>query len=798
MEGPVPPVEASSYAPSSREGVGRGTELSLRELPRAFRRRWLLFVQVVGGVIAVVMLATLLLPPSYESEASVRVRSDRSGLGGGLASSGAEALEEAVPMAGALSLPGLDGADVPTEIGVLGSRRILEAVIDSLDLHVGLSRPWREFRTDVLRVIEAGEDSPRGIYSLRWEGDGSYYTVSASGTREPVALPDRVEIGQPFRIGPMVFALEPELAEDPPRLVRFQVEPFRQVVRSIRRDIRIERDDTGSRLIVVQYRHRDPNLAQAMVNGIVANFMDYSLSLSTSDSRREAEILAEQVELYAGRLQEVETRLQLYQEQERIIAPEEQAIEQVRRMAQVQVATDAMEVEREALAELLRSVSEEAANEEGRGAAYRRLATFPSFITNNSVQQLLTTLTTLENERSALLVRRTETNQDVRRIQERIEEVEQQLFTLATDYLEGLDTHLASSRQTLGRFGLEAEELPAVELAYARLVRERRLLSEIYLTLHARMAEARVQEAIDDAQVRVVDLGVVEDRPVFPRPAISLVLSTLLGLMLGTFTVVAVETTTPYARSRREAEEAVGAPALGAIPPLPGRRRGRTQEALVTRSDPWHAASEGFRGLALTLLARDEAVRAVVVTSPGREEGRTTVAANLATALAQQGRRVALVDGDLRAGSLHEIFHVSAQPGWASAVVAGTPTDEVVREVEFGGRNGRLDILPGGVVSSHPVEILMSDNVRAFLEGLRARYDVVVFDTPSMEDGHDAAVLAGLSDGVLLVSRSGRTRKVDLAETAEVLRRARAKVLGVVLVGAESETKARRVKRGKA
>jgi polysaccharide biosynthesis transport protein len=796
MEGPVPPAEASFHASHPSRGE-RGSELSLRELPRAFRRRWLLFVQVVGGVIAVVMLVTLLLPPSYESEASVRVRSDRPSLGEGLAGGGAEALGDALPMAGAFSLPGLEGADVPTEIGVLGSRRILEAVIDSLSLHVELSRPWREFRTDVLRVIEAGEDAPRGIYSLRLAGDGSY-TVSARGTDDPVALPERVEIGQPFRVGPMLLLLEPDLAGDPPSLVRFRVQPFRRVVRSIRREIQIERDDTGSRLIVIQYRHKDPRLAQAMVNGIVDFFMDYSLSVSTSDSRREARILAEQVEWYAERLGDVESRLQRYQEQERIIAPDEQALQQVRRMAQIRVATDAMEVEREALADLLRSVSEAAGDDGARGAAYRRLATFPSFIANNAVQQLLTTLTNLENERSALLVRRMEGNLDVRRVQERIGEVERQIFTLATDYLESLDTHLVSSRETLGRFGAEAAELPAVELAYARLVRERRLISEIYLTLHARMVEAQVQEAIDDARVRVVDLGVVEDRPVFPRPGISLLLSTLLGLMLGTFAVVAVETTTPFARSRAEAEEAAGAPVLGVISPLPGQHRGKPMNPLVTRSDPWHAASEGFRGLALTLLAREPAPRMVVVASPGREEGRTTVAANLATALAQQGRRVALLDGDLRAGTLHGLFHLTAQPGWASAVVAGAPIEDVVREAEFGGQEGRLDILPGGVTSSHPVEILVSDRVRTFLAGLRERYDVVVIDTPSLEDGYDAAVLAGLADGVLLVSRSGETRKVELAEAANALRRARGKVLGVVLMGADPEAKGGRFSRTRA
>jgi Mrp family chromosome partitioning ATPase len=154
------------------------------------------------------------------------------------------------------------------------------------------------------------------------------------------------------------------------------------------------------------------------------------------------------------------------------------------------------------------------------------------------------------------------------------------------------------------------------------------------------------------------------------------------------------------------------------------------------------------------------------------------------------------LDGDLRSGNVHEIFRVSAQPGWASAVVAGSSVDESVREVDLGGTaGGSLHVLPGGVVSSHPVEILMSDRFPAFLADLRERYDLVVIDTPSLADGHEAAVLAGHADGVLLVSRSDRTRKQALADAAHAVRRARGKVLGVVLTDVKAGARLGRVTR---
>lgn len=787
--------------PSERPPAG-GSELNLRELPDVLRRRGTLFAGTLVGVVGLVMLATLLLTPVYESASSVRVRSS-DGAAGGLASGMMSRLEEALPMGG-MALPSMGETDVETEMGVLASRLIMETVADSLSLHVGLSRPWREYRTSVLRVLDgAGVDAPRGTYTLSLQSDGSY-TASARGTREVVALPDRVVIGEPFDVGPMRFMLEPALAHDSPSRVRFQVRPFRRVVRKMRKDIKIEREAAGSRLIEVSYRHPDPYIGQAVVNRIVDDFMEYSFAMSKVDSRREVGVLTEQVADVARRLAEAEHRLQAYQEEKRIIAPEEQAEAVVGRIAELQVVHDAMEVERAALTEFLREVvSREVA--EGGETPYRQLATFPSFLTNGAVQSLLQTLTHYENQRAELRARRTDENIDVRTLQSRIREIEQQLFDVTTDYLRGLDTQIASSGATLARFGSELEDLPAVELEYARLTRERRLLSEVYLLLQARLTDARVQEEIDDARARVVDVGVIEDRPAFPRPAISLVLSTMLGLMAGLFAVVVAETTNPYARSRRETEEAAGAPVIASIPSFDRRKgerrtfgRGGSGWSLgrrkadrrglgpILRTDPWHPASESCRALALTLLAADEAPRMLVVTSPAGKEGRSAVAANLALALAEQGLRTALVDADLQSGSLAAAFDVPAQPGWPRAALGGGSFEDAVREVASdaaieGGARTPLHLFPAGVLSAHPLGVLTSGKVRAFLEDLRERYDVVVIDAPPLEDGHAAVVLAEQSDGVILVARAGRTTREAIAEAADRLRQSRAELRGIVL-----------------
>lgn len=733
------------------------------------------------------MAVTFAITPVYEGEASLRVQSDRAdsmmGRLGGMMGD----VDDAIPMG--LGLPSLGGeSDVQTQIGILGSRRILEWVADSLALHVSLARPWREFRSDVLHVLEAGPEAPRGTYVLRRQRDGTY-RASAWLTPESVELPKSVRIGEPFRIGPMALVLEPALADDPPRTVWFQVQPFRRMVRKLRREVRIQREDSGSRLVEIRYRHPDPALARAFVNGVVDRFMEYSEEFNKMDSGREVEILTDQLARYTAELAAAEDRLQAFQESRRIIHPEEQAIAQVERIAEVMVARDAMHVEREALAALLGDVDTRAARASASSSEspYRHLATFPSFITNDAVQELLRNLTALENTRSELLVRRTEENIDVRMVQARVREVEEQIHTMATDYLGSLEIQLASANAALDRFGIEVEAMPAVEIEYARRHRDRRLLSEIYLHLQARLTEARIQETIDDARVRVVDLGVIEDRPAFPRPAISMALALVLGLMVGLFGVVATEATSPYTRTRDEAADAADAAVLAVIPRIEegrfglGGRKGRRPLGVVARDDPWHPASEAFRALALSLLAGDPPPRVLLVASARQGEGRTTVAANLAAAFAQQGMNTALLDADLRAGSLHTLFGLPRRPGWVASAIIGGPDGDGSQKVEVGGAGGSVTVFPAGEAGTHPLEILASPRLKGFLTRLRDGYDVLVVDVPSLEAGHDAAVLAPLADAVLLVALQDRTRKDALAEAANRIRRADGPVAGVVL-----------------
>jgi capsular exopolysaccharide synthesis family protein len=161
-------------------------------------------------------------------------------------------------------------------------------------------------------------------------------------------------------------------------------------------------------------------------------------------------------------------------------------------------------------------------------------------------------------------------------------------------------------------------------------------------------------------------------------------------------------------------------------------------------------------------------------------DGKSTSAANLAITLAQQGQRVLLVDADLRRGLLNNLFDLPRDPGLSNVLLAGTPIETAVRDVDLGA-GGSFSFLGTGTLPPNPAELLGSEKMRVLIAELEQRYDAILFDSPPLNLVTDAALLGTACDGVVIVSRAGVTTATGLAYAIDQLRAVRAPVLGAVL-----------------
>jgi capsular exopolysaccharide synthesis family protein len=186
---------------------------------------------------------------------------------------------------------------------------------------------------------------------------------------------------------------------------------------------------------------------------------------------------------------------------------------------------------------------------------------------------------------------------------------------------------------------------------------------------------------------------------------------------------------------------------------------------------------EAFRTLRTNLLLRAaHGERRFVVTSARPREGKTTVATNLAATLAAAGRRVLLVDADLRRPQVHRVFGVPQWPGLAEVLRGRCAAAAVTRPVL-----DRLSVVPSGELPSDPQELLLSDRLGEALAEWAAGFDAVVMDTPPVLAVADTTLVAPLADGVVLVLRYGQVTEAEARQARERLESARARVVGCVL-----------------
>lgn len=218
---------------------------------------------------------------------------------------------------------------------------------------------------------------------------------------------------------------------------------------------------------------------------------------------------------------------------------------------------------------------------------------------------------------------------------------------------------------------------------------------------------------------------------------------------------------------------------------LKGREKSKQSISLVTHYNPQEVISEQYRLIRTNILfsSIDKEIKSIIVTSPEPSDGKSTTAANLAVVLAQQGKRVILVDSDLRRPSLHYSFRVSNLVGLTNVLRKEELLLDAIAQTDV----SNLEVLTSGDIPPNPSELLNTKAMEHLMKELKAMYDFVVYDTPPLIAVTDAQIIANRCDGVVMVVASGKTHKQSALRAKEMLETAKAKILGVVLNGTETK-----------
>lgn len=358
--------------------------------------------------------------------------------------------------------------------------------------------------------------------------------------------------------------------------------------------------------------------------------------------------------------------------------------------------------------------------------------------------------------------------------------------------LNKLDAQIAAQQAVVGNLQLALETNRAKAEEYSRnIVLEEELLSEresvfaMLASAQQKLEEFRVAGADDGYKFERIQTP-TEGEQVEPSPILVLGLGSVIGILAGFGIAYLVDIADKTFRSPHEIIRTLNLPLIGHIPVIrPSKRALVANSAMhpvnATFHNPKSQAAEAFRAVrtAIYFSTQGQKHQVIQVTSPTPGDGKSTLASNLAVTIAQSGKRVLLVDADMRRPSIHKLYGIDDAPGFSDVLVEQVELEDAIRPSEV----EDLDVLPCGNKPVQPSELLTSYRLPEVIQQVREMYDFVIIDTPPVLVVTDPCPVAANVDGVICAMRIKKNVRVSAERMVEILRSVNANIVGMVVNG---------------
>lgn len=755
--------------------------MTLLDYWRAIRKRlWL----VIGIMVLITTLTAIYMarrPNIYQAKATVQVD-----------------LEQANPdlLTGdkKLNVSNPDPAYFNTQLQLLNSETLLRRVVKEMSLDSNKefqqakaessTSAWRSF----LRAIGlASEDKKKEEKTI-----GDVSTTASSS----IASGD--EIAEAIRLAPYVEIIRKNLS----------VEPIRESRATVK----------DTRLIEVSFKHTNPELAAAVVNGIAEVFTRQNQEKRTGTSKKTNDFLDERIAELQAQNKQDELKLAELKKKSEILEFDKEttlALESLQILNKQLLDAENNRKNAEAQYNAVRNSPEQL-----RSLAEADIIRFTTERENamqNLRNEVLKQITQLRAERVRILQDYTENSPEVQEIDKRIEtlnkglqdaqaKMEQDLRdfrerttqtildNLRTKYIQAKNQE-DKIRATFNRQKSEAQGQNQAAIDIRLLEQNLETNKEFLKNLMDQQSSNVIVAQGSDNNISIAEIAIPPDTPIAPRRLTTvlaaLILSTLFGVGLALF----LEYLDDTLKTPEEVESHLQLPALAAIPTidsLPKRRlllvgSNENQESLpnselLINSDPRSSLAEAYRQLRTSILlsTAGHAPKSLLITSSLPAEGKTTTTINTAISLAQTGAKVLVIDADMRRPRLHSVFGISNTEG-LSTILSSELTEQEILDVIQYDNDAKLHLLPSGPVPPNPAELIGSEQMTNLLKIMEKNFTHVVVDSPPIASFTDGVLIASMVDGVILVVNSGKSSRQVVRRARQFLLDVGAKIFGVVL-----------------
>jgi len=555
-----------------------------------------------------------------------------------------------------------------------------------------------------------------------------------------------------------------------------------------------------TRLVEVSYVSADNKMAARAVNTLFDKFIEFNLEMKAESTKQASEFLTAQIEELRRGLAQKEQELQEYGKRKELyfIRGEDSTV--VQKLSDLNGAYTAAQIER---------INKESIYRELKGKPFDN---YPDVRINSMIQGLKQEFSARESEikkKSQIFQDSYPEMQRLRSQQEGLQKrIESETADIARKSLNQAEAeYQAALKKENSLMELLNQQKGSVVSSNANAIYYNSLKIEVqnmtnlldFLTRRQKesMLSSRL-EGLQTSNIKIVDRAEIPVLPFSPNKQRTLLLALMLGIGGGIFLIFALNYLDNTVKSPEEVEKLLRVPALGFIPAIGAkasqsyynhyysdRKKQQSEQKLkavelVNLKEPESTYAEHYRNIRTSLLLStpDTPPKVFVVTSALPQEGKTVTDINLAVAFTQLGKKVLILDCDLRRPRVHKIFRIKNTIGLTSFLVGRSRIEDII--YRFPGEPN-LHVIPSGPIPPNPVELVISKAMKEMMAGLRQHYDFIFIDAPPLMGIQDAILLGEHADGLLLVAWGGKTPRKAIEKAKTEIEKFNIKLFGVIL-----------------
>lgn len=790
-------------------------EINLNEIFEIINRRKKYIILPVISTLLVVIIYNFLARPVYES--SVILKKENVG-------TRRYSQDE---FESRFSLQTTD--ELETEIEMIKTRSVLEKVINELnlmfsikeiELSTGETIKFNFSLKEYEWYLNSASSQPnlpvfRKVQISPTNLGGNYYIVKSENQNlslynaETDSLIQIIAKGSEFNLPGMKLLLNWPTAKLNDKIY-FNIIHIAKTLGALRNSISIEIEGKTS-IFTINVKSTSARMSQLLANKIADKYRESRLEQKRQTIHYSFEFVDDQLHDVSEKLKDAENELSKFKSDKKITIMDESSRDLIRALSELEaekVKTDLELAEyRNKLTDLSKEVEQEGYFDQ----------TFMSPIEGGAGKTspfavLLAQLSDAELKRLELLQKRKETHPDVINMDNQIEQIKTKLAdynqNTLTSYriiINSLQKKQYNLRKLIRQYGSKIEKLPLQESELAKMIREKNVHEKMYNLLMDKREELRVAEYSELQDIIIIDSASLPYQPVAPKKKLNLVLGTVLGLFVGIIGVFVQEFLDKKITSIDEVEKQYQFPILAILPEYDKNLLKQINEAkvlenrLVTLMEDQLAFRESYRVLRTKLLnIFDNQKKLLMFTSFEENTGKTTVVANFALTLARAGKKVLVIDCDLRKSAMARFLRLSSKsPGLLQLLTNNLDTPAVYKPfVSERSTSQIINFIPAGGTVENSSELLESQKMKDLLKAMYSHYDYILIDTAPVTRIVDTLVLGKFVKNVVLIIRTNHTSKNSMAMGIDELNQSNMNLIGFVFNGVELNKMPYRYKEG--